>query len=206
AYRELSAENLGGALKLLGECPEDLRQWEWNYLMRLCRVEPVILRDKIGVHSIAFSADGERLASAGGDGAVKVWNSKTGKVTQILKQAHDGNVISVAFHPDGEHLASVGVDKKVKVWDLTTEHMVCERPCDAIHSFGTAYVVAFSPLDANHVASGSGGRLMVWNWKTGETLHTFPGNETDRISVAFSRDGRRLASGNWEGSVKLWDA
>jgi WD40 repeat protein/serine/threonine protein kinase len=205
AYRELSSENLGGALKLLSDCPQDLRQWEWHYLMRLCRVEPLILRDTTGVSSIAFSADGIRLASAGGDGAVKVWNTKTGKVTQILKQAHDGAVISVAFHPAGDHLASVGVDKKVKVWDLTTEQLACERPCDAIHSFGTAHVVAFNPVEANQIASGSGSRVMVWNWKTGETLHTFSGIETDRINVEFSRDGRRLASGNWDGGVKLWD-
>ena len=86
AHRELSADNLGGALKLLDECPEDLRGWEWHYLMRLCRVEPVVIRDKTEVNSLAFSPDGERLASAGGDGAVKVWNSKTGKVIQTLRR------------------------------------------------------------------------------------------------------------------------
>ena len=73
-----------GAVKLLDDCPEDLREWEWHYLMRLCRVEPVILRDKTEVNSLAFSPDGELIASAGGDGAVKVWNSKTGKVIQTL--------------------------------------------------------------------------------------------------------------------------
>ena len=87
--------------------------------MRLCRVEPLVLRDKTEVNSLAFSPDGERLASAGGDGAVKVWNSKTGKVIQTL-DAHPDAAFSVAFHPDGKHLASVGADEQVKVWDLTT--------------------------------------------------------------------------------------
>ena len=147
AHRELSADNLGGALKLLDECPEDLRGWEWHYLMRLCRVEPVVLRDKTEVNSVAFSPDGERLASAGGDGTVKVWNSRTGKVVQTIPDAHTGAVFSVAFHPDGKHLASVGADRRVKVWDLTTDPpaKVFERPCDAVHTFGTAYAVAFSP-------------------------------------------------------------
>ena len=72
-------DNLGRALQFLGECPEDLRGWEWHYLMRLCRVEPLVLRDKTEVNSLAFSPDGEFLASAGGDGAVKVWNSRTGE-------------------------------------------------------------------------------------------------------------------------------
>ena len=95
--------------------------------MRLCRVEPVILRDKTEVNSLAFSPDGERLASAGGDGAVKVWNSKTGKVIQTLN-AHPDFVSSVAFHPDGKHLASVGADQQVKVWDLTTGQIGVHRP------------------------------------------------------------------------------
>ena len=63
--------------------------------MRLCRVEPVVLRDKTEVNSVAFSPDGERLASAGGDGAVKVWNSRTGKVIQTL-DAHTGVACSAS--------------------------------------------------------------------------------------------------------------
>ena len=95
AHRELSVDNLGRALQLLDECPEDLREWEWYYLMRLCRVEPLILRDKTEVNSVAFSPDGERLASAGGDGTVKIWNSRTGKVIQTLN-AHPGFVSSAS--------------------------------------------------------------------------------------------------------------
>ena len=88
--------------------------------MRLCRVEPLVIRDKTEVNSVAFSPDGERLASAGGDGAVKVWNSKTGKVIQTFPTRTRRLACSVAFHPDGNHLASVGADQLVKVWDLTT--------------------------------------------------------------------------------------
>src|SRR5258707_7368982 len=80
AHRELSLDNVDGAVKLLDDCPKDLREWEWHYLKRLCRVEPVILRDKTEVNGLAFSPDGKFLATAGGDGAIKVWNSKTGRV------------------------------------------------------------------------------------------------------------------------------
>src|SRR4029077_5275104 len=84
AHRELSRDNLGRALEQLDKCPAELQQWEWRYLHRLCRVEPVILRVKTAVNSLAFSPDGERIASAGGDGAVKVWNSKTRELVQTL--------------------------------------------------------------------------------------------------------------------------
>ena len=73
--------------------------------MRLCQVEPLVLQDKTEVNGVAFSPDGERLASAGGDGTVKIWNSRTGKVIQTFA-AHTDSVVSVAFHPDGKHLAS----------------------------------------------------------------------------------------------------
>jgi hypothetical protein len=55
AHRELTADNLDGAVNLLDDCPKDLREWEWHYLTRLWRVEPVILRDRTEVNSVAFS-------------------------------------------------------------------------------------------------------------------------------------------------------
>src|SRR5262249_37513978 len=123
AHRELSIDNLAAALRALKECPEVLRGWEWDYLMRLCKVEPLILRDKTEVVGVAFSPDGERLASAGGDGAVRIWDSRTGKPIREIP-AHDKAACSVVFHPDGKHLASAGADGRVKVWDLTTDPAV----------------------------------------------------------------------------------
>jgi WD40 repeat protein len=206
AHRELSVNNLGRALGHLEACPEDLRGWDWHYLMRLCRVEPVVIRDKTAVNGIAFSPGGERIASAGGNGAITIWNSNTGASVQVIGDAHRGMVCSIAFHAHGNHLASVGSDELVKVWDLTTGQKVFERPCDSVHQFGTAYGVAFSPLNPNQLAVGSDGIVTIWDWTIGTPVHKFPVHGTLRISVAFSRDGRTLATGGWQGNVKLWDA
>src|SRR5205809_1790237 len=113
--------------------------------MRRCLVEPLIIRDKTEVIGVAFSPNGEQLASAGGDGAVRIWNSRTGKVIQEFPAAHDKAACSVAFHPEGRHLASSGADGWVKVWDLATRREVFRGRCDALRKFSAAYTVAFRP-------------------------------------------------------------
>jgi WD40 repeat protein len=202
AYHELS-DNPAAALRALKECPEDLRGWEWHYLMRLSRGEPVVLQDKTEVNCVAFSPDGERLASAGADGFVRIRNSRTGKVVHEFR-AHGKSAVSVAFHPDGKHLASVGADRTVKVWDLTTGQERFQRPCDPVRD--AAYTVAFRPPDGRHLAAGGDGVVNVWDWATGQVVHTFSGHTPQPISVAFSRDGRHLATGSGREGPRIWDA
>jgi hypothetical protein len=67
---------------------------------------------------VSFSPDGKRLASAGWDRTVKVWDAATGQQAHTLKGHTDG-VCGVSFSPDGKRLASAG-DKTVKVWDAAT--------------------------------------------------------------------------------------
>jgi eukaryotic-like serine/threonine-protein kinase len=204
AHRELSIDNLAAALRALQECPEDLREWEWHYLMRLCKVEPLVLRHKTEVNGVAFSPDGERLASAGADGTIKIWNCRTGAVVENFP-AHAAAVVSVVFHADGKHLASRGADGKVTVWDLTAPgQAVFTEPCDAVKKFGRAYTVAFSP-DGRQLAAGTDGVVKVWDWKNRQLLHSLPGHDALLIPVAYSRDGR-LATGVIREDLKLWDA
>jgi WD40 repeat protein len=207
AHRELSADNLRRARELLNECPERLRDWEWHYLARLCAVEPLIIRDTTEVNSLAFGRGGQWIASAYGDGSLKIWDSKTGKLVRIIPNAHKRFASSVAFHPDGNHLASVGADHLVKVWDLTTDpptQVFC-RQCDAVRPMGTACAVAFRPGDGRHLVAGENGAVNLWDWQSDRLEHRFDGHGPIPISVTFSRDGKWLASGDWEGRIRLWD-
>jgi eukaryotic-like serine/threonine-protein kinase len=206
AHRELSTDNPAAALRALLECPESLRGWEWHYLMRLCKVDAVIIRVGTEVLGVAFSPDGELLASAGGDGTIKVWNSRTGELVRDLPAAHSDSVASVTFDPDGLYLASVGADKWVKVWDLATWKEEFRRPCNTVRKFGNACTVAFSP-NGRRLAAGRDGTVMVWDWKKkDQAATTLDGHEKYAISVAFSPDGQRLASASTGRGVNLWDA
>ncbi|HKB42065.1 MAG TPA: protein kinase, partial [Gemmataceae bacterium] len=196
------------AVELLEACPEDLRGWEWHYLKRLCRFDPLIITDETEVNCLAFSPDGVSIAAACGDGTLKIWHSKTGKRIKKIPNADRDAVFSVAFHPEGKHLASVGADQQVKVWDLTSGENVFAGPCGALHNNGTACTVAFSPGDGRQLAAGSDGAVMVWDWRSRQLLRSLAGHEKREIraiSVAFSGDGRRLASGSAPGRLHLWD-
>jgi DNA-binding beta-propeller fold protein YncE len=149
---------------------------------------------------VAFSPDGTRLASAGQDNAVRVWEAATGREALTLK-GHTGSVSSVAFSPDGTRLASGGEDQTVRVWDTATGRVTLALPG---HTLGVSSV-AFSP-DGTRLASASGDTVRVWDAATGRQARALQGHTGPVHSVAFSPDGSRLASAGYDGTVRLWEA
>ncbi|HEY1376245.1 MAG TPA: serine/threonine-protein kinase [Gemmataceae bacterium] len=210
AEREIEAGNIGRAEELLEECPAALRGWEWHYLKRRGREEPLTFRaDGAFIPYVALSPDGKTVAStilAPGTtgspwGEIRVWERATGKVIHRLL-GHEGPAHAV-FHPNGKVLLSAGQDRSLRVWDLATGAEA--RRVTAPAGVGSHFGLAVSPDGRLLAAGGAGHTLRVLDATDFQELRTLRGHTGLVHGAAFGPEGR-LASASFDGTVRVWDA
>ncbi|KAF7973362.1 hypothetical protein HWV62_15539 [Athelia sp. TMB] len=156
------------------------------------------------VQSVAFSPNGERIASGSNDNAVRIWDSHTGKLIAGPFEGHHNWVMSIAFSPDGERVASGAEDMTIRIWDAWTGELLA-GPFEG-HT-GGVNSVAYSP-DGQRIVSGSADRTVcIWDPHTGKPVsEPFLGHTGHVSSVMFSPNGELVVSGSWDQSIRMWNA
>jgi WD40 repeat protein len=191
----LASASMDGTVKLwntkTGECIQTLKG----------HTAPVV--------SIAISPDGRTIASGSYDQTIRLWDSLTGDCTQCLTQ-HISRIWAVKFHPDGYILASGGDDNTIHFWNLQTG-----ESNSTLQGYSNGiYEVAWHPQRPLLASAHEDQTIRLWSFPHSiqnatqlpvEPTQTLYGH-SNRVSVIdFSLDGKTLASGSHDRTIKLWN-
>ncbi len=154
-----------------------------------------------GVRSVAWSLQGDRLASGGWDSLAKVWDPILCAELSRLK-GHRGAVLDVSWDPDGRRIATAGGDRLIRIWDAATGAGI--STLRGHNDFVDA--AAWNPDGKRLVSASFDSSVRVWDPVTGKETFVLPGNPGMFHSVSWSPDGTRLAAACGDGQIWIWDA
>ena len=180
--------------RLAAACPDNsIRVYE----LPSGREQVVIQQHADWVNAIAFSQDGAQIASASRDRTARVFDAKTGEL-ETTYTGHDGPVQAIVFSPDGKLVCSAGRDKKLYVWDV--------KEGKKTNEISTAEgEILKLVVDHNHLFSCGADKLVREYDFSGKEKRTFGGHKDWIYSLAIDSARRRLATGAFDGEVRLWN-
>jgi WD40 repeat protein len=153
------------------------------------------------VNSVAFSPDGQQLASGAADRFMKLWSVADGKFVRAF-EGHTHHVLGVSWRADGRVLASSGADMVLKVWDartgdqLRTAQNLFTKEVTCVHFVGDGEMA---------LASGGDSKVRLVNTGNGNNQRDFSGQAEYMYSVAASADGKTVVAGGLDGVLRIWD-
>jgi WD40 repeat protein len=155
------------------------------------------------VTAIAFDRAGQRLATAGADQVIVLWDLATGQSTATFKS--HAPATALAFHPNGQELASSAGDGKLTQWklDLPSSRLMAGDN-------GMAPTVWAASADGKRLVTGGqvDGKpvIVLWDAEGGTILCTFAGHEGPITALAVSGDSTRIVSGSADKTVRVWNS
>jgi RNA polymerase sigma factor (sigma-70 family) len=181
----------------------------------LRRLGTVRFRHGVGLSAVAYAPDGKTIASASDDGRIRLWEAATGKPKGSLRQPGRSGICVLAFAPDGRTLLSGGFDldqvpgSTFFLWDMAAGKLARALPAP-----GPVVNCAFSPDGRWFATADSEHAVLVWDaascqrkWQL-EVAHRVSAVGPPLglgVALAFSPDGKTLATGGSDGVVSLWD-
>ncbi len=161
------------------------------------------------VNSVAFSADGNDILTGNFHGTAKIWSVRTLSETMTLPLEEGGDsdvsdAVRFEYSPDGKRIASISDGGTVKLWDAATGRMLmvlCRDQRRLDLRVQQRRGLAFSP-DGNYLAAGG----KVWNAENGTEVMALHAPEEHALCLRFSPNGKRIASVDLNGMLKIWDA
>lgn len=159
---------------------------------------PTSLRPR-GISRLAWSPDGTRLLSVGGDGTAQVWEALTGH-TLLTKGSYSPAVWTAVWSPDGHQIAT-DTAETVQSWNALTGGLLLTYPVQAY----AVENLAWSPT-GQELAVASDQGVSLEGATTGRQVLLYQGHSDWVVVVAWSPDGRRLASGGFDLTVRVWEA
>ncbi|MDK2971084.1 MAG: hypothetical protein PWP23_839 [Candidatus Sumerlaeota bacterium] len=183
---------------LLEQIPEELRQWEWGYLLQRLHPENLQFLHEAIYHAV-YTPGGDKVVT-GDSRRVALWDAETGR--QLWETETNTDLLwTVAMTSDGQWISAASRDTTGVVLDAKTGEIVHRLEGHTEHLRGTAIHGPTKRV----LTSSADETIRIWDLETGAHLRTITGFSDDVYDVSFSADGSRILAASLDSRVTLWD-